>query len=266
MNRYPLKKRRSKRAATSTLALAVMILASNAGAALQMPSFFSDHMVLQSGKPVVCWGWTDAGANVRVSITDSGGKSLGEAQTTAGESEGRWEVRLPALPAMTAAKLCVCTDRGEQKAINDILVGEVWLASGQSNMTRMVGTADFPKEVMEIARQEAAAINGSVRIFTASQTGADTPQHDVAGKWIVVTPENVGQCSAIAWNFARALYSQLKTPVGMVVSGYGGTPVESWIPLDGLNATAASAPIWKRHQELLAKFPEEKTKYEARLA
>ena len=89
-------------------------------------------------------------------MTDSGGKCLGEGKSLAGESEGRWEVRLPILPAMAAAKLSISTDRGDQKAIADILVGEVWLASGQSNMTRSVGNADFPKEVMEVARQEAA--------------------------------------------------------------------------------------------------------------
>ena len=266
MSRYSKKTNRCNRTVTNAIALATVILAFNARAALQMPSIFSDHMVLQSGKPAACWGWADAGARVKVSVTDSGGKCLGEVKSLAGESEGRWEVRLPILPAMAAAKLSISTDRGDQKAIADILVGEVWLASGQSNMTRSVGNADFPKEVMEVARQEAAAINGSIRIFTVAQTGSDTPQRDVAGKWIVVTPETVDRCSAIAWNFAHALNGALKTPVGMVVSGFGGTPVESWIPLDGLNATEASALVWKRHRELLAKLPEEKAKYDVRLA
>ncbi|XHR31250.1 MAG: sialate O-acetylesterase [Chthoniobacteraceae bacterium] len=243
-----------------------LLAACAAQAELKLPALFGDHMVLQSGQPVACWGWANPGEKIRVAFTDPAGKQLAQAQAVAANGEGRWSLQLPPLPQGSVGKLTIQTDHGETKTIDDVLPGEVWLASGQSNMTRKVGTADFPKEVAVLARTEAAEARGSIRFFTVVQGGADAPRNETPGKWVVVTPETVVNCSAVAWNFAAKLNRDLKAPVGIILSGYGGTPVESWVPEEALDATLASMPVWKRHANLLASYPEAKAKYDQTFA
>lgn len=233
-------------------------------AAPRLPAVFGEHMVVQADRPTPCWGWAAPRANVQIAFVADHGSARGEVRATADE-KGRWRAVLPALPAGARGELRVKDASGET-VVRDVLAGEVWLGSGQSNMTYRIGAPDFPPRVLETARGEAAGVADQLRFFTVIQEGADAPQDDLRGKWVVVSPATVENCSAVAWNFALALHRELKTPVGMIVSGHGGTPVESWLSREALDATSSADAVWKRHAELVARFPEEQKTYLAQLA
>lgn len=233
-------------------------------AALRLPAVFSDHMVVQAAADAPCWGWANPGAEVRIEYSDTENPTPVSAQAVA-DASGKWKALLPAIPAGSRGTLTIKSG-GEARVIANVVAGEVWLASGQSNMTYRVGAPDFPAHVAELARKEATNLGGEVRIFTVIQEGADEPRGDVRGKWVVVDAEAVGKLSAVPWNFAHALHRDLGRPVGVIVSGHGGTPVESWLSKEALAASASAEAVWTRHAELLARFPKEKANYDVALA
>lgn len=202
MNRAPL-----------LLAIA-LTLALPAQADVTLPAVFSDHMVLQSGIPVPVWGQADPGEAVTVTIG-------AQTKTATAGADGAWSVKLDALMSGEAATVTV---KGKNSiTINDVLVGEVWLCSGQSNMAWKVPQAkDFTIE-------QPAANFPQLRMFTEASGGAPEAMKQGNGKWLVCTPENVASYSATAYFFGKNLHTQLKRPVGLVVSCVGGTPIESWI-------------------------------------
>ena len=189
---------------------------------VRLPAIFSDHLVLQRDTPVPVWGWADPGEDVAVSVA---GRS---AQAKAG-ADGRWRVTLEPLVAGPAGTLTV---RGRNTlVIQDVLVGEVWLGSGQSNMAMTVSRA-------RDADQEAAAANFPlIRMFKEESGPAATAQAEGKGRWLVCTPANVGGFSAALYFFGRELHRVLQAPVGLIDSSVGGTPIESWIAADAQRAT-----------------------------
>jgi sialate O-acetylesterase len=235
-------------------------------ATLRLPAVFGDHMVLQAGKPDAIWGWDDPGTQVDVTFTADKDGAATKASATAG-ADGRWSVTLGPLTTGTAGKIEVSTDHHESQTAHDVLVGEVWLGSGQSNMGYTIGWATAPPDKLATAKTEAAADDGQIRYFGVTSLGAETPQDDVKGSWVVVTPDNVGQCSAVAWNFAVILREHLHCPFGLIVSAAGGTPVEAWISKPTLDATSVGAAVWKRHTDALGRVtPEAQAKFDAELA
>jgi sialate O-acetylesterase len=181
-------------------------------AELKVAAVFSDHMVLQREKAVPVWGWADAGTTVTVEFA-------GQKKTATADANGKWLVKLDPLEA--------CAEPRELKVgnivIHDVLVGEVWLGSGQSNMAMTVNRAkDFEKE-------KAASTLPLVRMFKEDSKAAATAQADGAGKWTVCSPDTVGGFSATLFFFGRELHRELKIPVGLINSSVGGTPIESWI-------------------------------------
>lgn len=233
-------------------------------AAPRLPSLFSDHMALQAGRPVPCWGWSTPGTTVDIVFKDAATAKETSVHAVTNTS-GRWQTTLPALPPRARGALHI-SDASGTKVIKDVIAAEVWLASGQSNMTRVISAPDFPTHVAETARAEAADTGDDMRFFTVIQEGAEEPTDDVRGKWIVVTPETVTKCSAVAWNFALSLHDELKSPVGIILSGYGGTPVESWLPREALDATPHATEIWKRHQKRFSQYTQEMDAYQKSMA
>lgn len=187
-------------------------------AGVSLPAIFSDHMVLQAGKPVRVWGWAPAGEAVTVEI--AGQKK--EAKT--GEA-GRWDVHLDPLAAGGPHTLTARGAESKSEATaSDVLVGEVWLGSGQSNMAMGVaGCNDWKAE-------QAAAKHPEIRMFTVQSGAAETPQADCKGKWVVCAPDTVGSFSATLYFFGRDVQKQVGGAVGLVNSSVGGTPIENWIP------------------------------------
>jgi sialate O-acetylesterase len=200
------------------LALAAALCPARIAAAdVKLSALFSDHMVLQQGAAVPVWGTAEPGEEVSVS-------AAGQAKTAKADAGGKWTVRLDALKA--GGPLAVTVKGKNTITINDVLVGEVWLASGQSNMALAVsGAKDF-------AQEQAAANLPQIRVFQEQSASAPAPQADCKGTWQVCSPETVGRFSAAAYFFGRELHRKLGAPVGLIQSAVGGTPIESWISLE----------------------------------
>ncbi len=191
-------------------------------AELMLPSVISDNMVLQQGKTIVIWGWADPGCQVTVSI--GGNKNGANA-----DGSGAWRVRLPALkPAGPYTMNITCGS--ENIELENILVGEVWVCSGQSNMEWILQNADTGKE--EIA----AANYPEIRLFQIPKVTSHIPQKTVSAQWRLCEPETVRWFSAVAYFFGRELHRELDVPVGLINSSWGGTRIEPWIPMQGFDA------------------------------
>jgi len=194
-------------------ALVLMGLASAARADVRLPQVFSEHMVLQQQMPVPVWGWAAPGEKVTVSMA-------GQSKSATADAQGKWSLRLDPLKAGGPHVFCVKGKNTVQLA--DVLVGETWLCSGQSNMAMSVGgSANRDAEV-------AAAKYPQIRMLQVERTTAETPQDDVKAKWLVCSPETVAGFSAAGYFFGRELHQQLKLPVGLINSSWGGTPIQAW--------------------------------------
>jgi sialate O-acetylesterase len=248
--------------------LALLTAAVSAPAAIRLPAVLSDHAILQAGKLDAVWGWADVGDEVTVSFKGGDGKAL-EFKATAG-SDGRWSGALPALVAGVAGRLEIRTGKGESRNVDDVLIGEVWLCGGQSNMSYLVNTpsqrhneATTP-ELLAAAKREATDGAGALRYFQTRHHNSDVPLDDVEGSWIVATPETVGGCFALSWNFAVALHDKIHEPIGLLDSAVGGTVIEAWTPKPELDACAAGPDLEKRYQDRYDHYtPSVKAKFDA---
>ena len=208
---------------------------------LWLPSVFSDHMVLQRNLPLPIWGTATPGAEVTVSLA---GKSV---VAKAGE-DGCWKIELPKLDAGGPFQLVVSTGAAKM-SYADVLVGEVWFCSGQSNMDftlAKTGKRSF-SGVTNWEEEVAAANHPQLRMFTAEWSMSEFPRRDVPGKWAVCSPQTAGDFSAVAYYFGREIQADLNVPVGLVTCAYGASTIESWIREE----TLAAHPQFK---ELLQAF------------
>ncbi|MGC3990060.1 MAG: sialate O-acetylesterase [Chthoniobacteraceae bacterium] len=209
-------------------ALAVLFLTPvfHGRAEIKPASPFTDHAVLQQQMKVPVWGTATAGEKVTVDFA-------GQQQTAIAAKDGTWKVELdPLQVSMDPQLLKISGDSGDAPVVlQDVLVGEVWVCSGQSNMdftvakTKKYAFAGANNEAQEIA----AANYPKLRMFSAQWTKAYTPQTTVPGVWKVCTPENVPEFSAIGYFFARDLQQELKVPVGIVTCTFGASTAQAWI-------------------------------------
>jgi sialate O-acetylesterase len=222
------------------LALACGLAALAAPAAhadVQFHPLFTDHAVLQRGKPLPVWGTADPGEEV-VILLKSAANSAG-ARVTAG-LDGRWMVKLPEQQAGGPYTLSA-QGKANTATLKDILVGEVWVCSGQSNM-------EWPlRASFEADKAITAAANPMLRLFTVPKKTATEPQKTVQGEWKECTPETVPGFSAVAYYFGRDLQKALGVPVGLIHTSWGGTPAEAWTSKESLNAEPT---LTHYHQEL----------------
>jgi sialate O-acetylesterase len=202
-------------------------------AELRLACLFSDHAVLQCDAPVPVWGWADPGAEVCVDFA-------GQRVVATADKNGKWMARLGALKACAEPGALVVTDAKTRVRVQvqDVLVGEVWLGSGQSNMAMTVNRAkDFEAE-------KGAASLPQVRMFKEESAIAKTEQAEGKGSWVVCTPETVGSYSATLYFFGREIHKSLNTPVGLINSSVGGTPIESWVAEGPQRACEALKPFF----------------------
>ncbi len=223
---------------------------------LKLPSIFSRDMMLQAGKDTAVFGFAAPGAEVQV-VFDGNTKASARAQA---DESGRWLARLPELVLGDSGELKISSG-GQTKVIENVLIGELWLCAGQSNMDRTVNDANVPQKMRERAAQEAQAVDGKIRQFRSLKVSRQQPQDDVGGQWMVIDAQNVGKCSAVAWNFGQRIFEETKQPVGLVNVAWGGTPIESWLPREFLDKSALGATVWQRHEEEMKKLPERKEQY-----
>jgi len=231
-------------------------------AELRLAVLFSDHMVVQRDKPVPVWGWADPGESVTVNFA-------GQQKTAAAGPDGKWMVRLDALTANAEGRelFVQSSTGGRQLKISDVLVGEVWLGSGQSNMAMGVRAVRDAKEEM------AAAKLPRIRLFTENSSTEDIPQADGKGQWVVCSPDAVGTFSATLYFFGREVHRTLQVPVGLIHSSVGGTPIEKWVAVDAQigvpELKAALGPVHKKTrslEEFKAEFEKETARWEALVA
>ena len=194
------------------------VLAPGAHADVKLPAIISSHMVLQADHPVPVWGWAEPGEEVSVSVA-------GQTQTTKADNDGRWSVKLAKLKA--GAEPQTLTVKGKNPlTVDDVLVGEVWLASGQSNMAFTVHSASNAEQ------EEAAANYPQIRMFTVAGNSQRAPQVNCVGTWKVCAPDTVDKFSATAYFFGRDLHQELGVPVGLINSSVGGTDIAAWTSED----------------------------------
>lgn len=200
-------------------AAGLFLLATGMQAQVSLPSVFTDHMVLQQNSDVPVWGWGDASATVLV-IGSWAPKDTAKAVV---QSDGTWKTTLKTAPA--GGPYTVSISGNGNRELKDVMLGEVWLCSGQSNMewTPLHGINDADAEI-------AAANHPNIRFFHVPKRGAATPQNNCEAAWAPCTPDAMKHTSAIAYFFGRNLQQDLNVPIGLIVSAWGGTPAEVWIP------------------------------------
>jgi len=196
---------------------------------LRLPAVFGEHMVLQRGATAPLWGRAAPGAEVRVEASWRDG-----AVTARAAADGRWRLALP-LPETPGPHRLVVRCGQEVRVLGDVLVGDVWLCSGQSNMEMTVGPAPHSAGPVRDWEEEAAAADlPGIRFFTVARQVALAPAEDCRGTWTVVRPETVGRCTAAGFFFAREIHRRLGVPVGLLHASWGGTVAEAWTSPTGL--------------------------------
>ncbi len=234
------------------LLLALLGAALVARADVILGPVFRDGCVLQRDKPLRIFGQAAPGEKVSV-------RFRGETVAAALAPTGHWLAILSPAPASDQPADLVVQGRNTV-TVRDVLVGDVWLCSGQSNMEWGVIRAANAKE--EIA----AAKHPLIRHFKIPHTVAERPTRGVDGEWVACSPATVGEFSAVAYFFARNLQAELNVPIGLINSSWGGTQIESWMSEVALRADPAYRAIMQRWQERLEAFPAATVEYEQRLA
>ena len=228
-----------KRLAAAALLL-ILLTANSALAELKLPGLFSDHAVLQADKEIPVWGWADAGQTVEVAIGSN-------RATATAAADGKWMAKLPKLPASAAPVELTIAAGSDKVTLHDILIGEVWLGSGQSNMTfTMLKTSDAKPSIADAHQPD-------IRLFTVPKVPATQPVANVDGHWEICTPKTVAQFSAVLYHFGRDVHDQLKLPVGLIHSSWGGTPIQTWMPANAF--AGGEAEIATHEQHIFNSFP-----------
>jgi sialate O-acetylesterase len=205
--------------ARAMLCVVALASAASASAKVTLPSLFGSHMVLQRDQPLPVWGWADPGEQVSVQIGDQA------AVTAVANSAGEWRVTLPKLAA--GGPLTMKISGQNSLVLEDVLVGEVWLCSGQSNMEWTVSAS------LNFEQESAAANHPEIRHIKVPKSTASAPARDFQGEWQVCHPQTVGSFTACGYFMARELNKVLKVPVGLVNASWGGTRIEPWTPPNG---------------------------------
>ncbi len=221
--------------------LAALAMGGTAVADVKLPALFGSHMVLQQGRGDRIWGWADPGEEVTVVIA-------GQSKLAKARADGSWEVLLDSMPAGGPHTMTV---KGKNTVtLEDVLVGEVWICSGQSNMQWDVQASN------DADLESLAARFPRIRFISVPQVGTQEPQKDFDGKWEVCTPETVRNFSAVGYFFGRQLHKTLDVPVGLIDNAWGGSACEAWIRRDLLAADVKYKPLldsWAEQEAVFGK-------------
>lgn len=214
------------------LSLALAVLGSaHALGDVKLPAVFGSHMVLQQKQPDKVWGWAEPGEDVTVKIAD-------QSKAAKAGQDGAWSVTLEPLQAGGPHTLTVS---GKNTiTFDDVLVGEVWLCSGQSNMQMSVNSSN------DGDLESLSARDPEIRLITVPNLGTQEPQKDFQGKWAVCTPDAVRNFSAVGYFFGRQLHQTLGVPVGLINDAWGGSAAEAWVRRDILEKDETFKPLIER--------------------
>ena len=187
---------------------------------LTLPAIFGDHMVLQRNQSNPVWGWAEAGETIEVEIN-------GQSHSTKADKDGKWKVQLRSMPAGGPHRLEIEGDNSEFY-FDDVLVGEVWICSGQSNMAWPV------KNSYNAELEIATAKYPNIRLISVPQVGTQEAQNDFKGHWEACTPASIRNFSAVGYFFGRNLHQALDIPIGLIDNAWGGSAADAWIRRDVL--------------------------------
>ena len=232
--------------------LTVLGCGPSALAAVKLPAVFSDDMVLQRDRAVPVWGWADAGEKVTVTLN-------GRSESATADARGRWRVHLPAQPAGGPCEMTVAGTN--TLSFRNVLLGDVWVCSGQSNMEMGVGRCANP--AAEIANSD----HPKIRLFIVSRLllGGE-PREDCVGRWAVCGPKTVRDLSGVGYAFGRELHRTLGVPIGLIHACRGSTPITSWISREALQTVPETAPLLRRYDAIDAQLPELLARYQKDVA
>ncbi len=210
--------------ASALLCLAGGLLCFPARAQIDLPALFGDHMVLQREMPIPVWGTAAPNSGLQVSLA-------GQTVSTTADAAGAWSADLPPMPAGGPYELVIMGT--ERRVLSDIMIGDVWLCSGQSNMAWPVKSGAL--QVKNAEQEVAAATWPGIRMLTVRREGSPIVREDIATEgWQVCSPDTVGAFSATGYFFARAIHQHTRVPIGMLNSSVGGTMAEAWTSKEGL--------------------------------
>jgi len=214
---------------------------------VKLPAIFGDHMVLQRDQKDRLWGWADPGEEVTVTVQD-------QSKTATAGPDGKWQVMLDPLPVGGPYSITI---KGKNTiTLNDVLSGEVWICSGQSNMQWSVGASnDADLEIL-------SANFPGIRLITVPNRGTQEPQKDFDGHWKLCSPQSVPGFSAVGYFFGRQLHQTLGVPVGLINDAWGGSACEAWVPRDRLAADPKYKPLLERWEQIEKDYPKNKKIYE----
>ncbi len=204
----------------------------------RVAAVFSDHMVIQRDREIPIWGWAPPDSIINIQLAES------ITQTTCPQN-GKWMAKLPALKAGGPHVLTIKIQNKKTIEFKDVLIGEVWLASGQSNMQmRLSETADGERMVKR-------ADVPQMRLLQVEQRYHPCPREDMASEgWKICSPENVKNFSAVAYYFGREIHEELDVPVGIIHASWGGTPIVAWTPLEALEGHDEFQYLIENHQKI----------------
>jgi sialate O-acetylesterase len=226
-----------------------------------LPALITDNMVLQQKSDVALWGRADPGE--AVTVTTSWAKAPRRAVA---DAQGNWLVRVPTAKAGGPYTLTI---KGNNiLIINNVMLGEVWLCSGQSNMNFPVAkraNSGWATGLVNAPEVMAQANYPNIRLFTVPQKVADAPLRDTQGRWSECSPETIGDFSAVAYFFGKEVQAKTGYPIGLINSSWGGTPAESWTRKDVLERDPELQPILARYEQGLATYAQDRENYQAQL-
>lgn len=191
-----------------------LICAATAQAEVKLPSVLASHMVLQRDKPIPVWGWAEPGEEVSVQFGD-------KTEKTKADDKGNWKVSFPAQKANAKPQTIVVSGKNKIE-LEDILIGEVWVGSGQSNMEWSLNSSHDGKSAIP------AADKPLIRLFQVPKVQGKEPAKDVKAAWEVCSPKTVGRFSGVLYHFGLRLQKELDVPIGLINSSWGGSPIEPW--------------------------------------
>ncbi len=230
----------------SVLLAAALFIATQAGAQVQLPAVFSDHMVLQRDAQVRLWGWAKPGESIRITATWPGtGERAGEAKA---DDTGRWLAEFPTPGAGGPYDITITSSGlggalGSSRTLRDVLLGDVWLCSGQSNM-------EWPLHDTDGAQQAIAGANvPTIRLLTIDNTMAVSPQMNARvmnGGWVACSPQTAANFSAVGFHFARHIQEKVNVPIGLISADWGGTVAQAWMSEKSLAAFPEFTPVFKQ--------------------
>ncbi len=233
MNLIPSPFSRSQPAAAPRWARAAVALAAAgslmgaAAAELRLPAVFADGMVLQQKTAVAIWGTAEP--NERVQVAGSWKGAIGTGVSVQADSEGRWKAELITPPAGGGAGTLKVSTASDQLEFQDVLLGEVWLCSGQSNMEWLLAhSIEAARASGDLPAEKTALKPGTIRHFTVPRAYAVEPAETTGGQWVEASGGNALSCSAAGYFFAQRLQEELNVPVGLIVSSWGGTTAQVW--------------------------------------